>query len=46
MLNDFNLVEYMCNELQKDDELAEQYTVLLSYFKKNFYKNGTNLLKF
>ncbi len=41
MLNDFNLVEYMCNELQKDEELAQQYTVLLSYFKKNFFANGT-----
>jgi len=40
MLNDFNLVEYMCEELKKDDELAEQYAVLLAYFKKNFYKNG------
>ena len=37
MLNDFSLVEKMCNELQKDNELAEKYTVLLSYFKKNFF---------
>ena len=40
LLNDFNLVEYMCNELQKDEELAKQYTILLTYFKKNFYKNS------
>ncbi len=40
MLNDFNLVEYMCKELQKDEELAKKYTVLLSYFKKNFFKNS------
>lgn len=40
MLNDFNLVEYMCNELEKEDELAKEYSVLISYFKKNFYKNG------
>ena len=40
LLNDFNLVEYMCNELQKDSELAKQYSVLLSYFKKNFYSTG------
>lgn len=40
MLNDFNLVEYMCKELEKDEELEKQYSVLLSYFKKNFYSNG------
>lgn len=40
MLNDFNLVEYMCKELQKDEELTKKYTVLLSYFKKNFYENS------
>lgn len=40
MLNDFQLVEYMCKELQKDPELAKKYSVLLSYFKKNFYSNG------
>ena len=40
MLNDFNLVEYMCNELQKDEELAKKYTVLLTYFRKNFFKNS------
>jgi len=41
MLNDFNLVEYMCRELEKEHELAKQYAVLLSYFKKNFYKNSS-----
>ena len=40
MLNDFNLVEYMCKELQKYEELANKYTVLLSYFKKNFFPNS------
>lgn len=40
MLNDFNLVEYMCKELEKDEQLAKKYNVLLSYFKKNFYSNG------
>lgn len=41
MLNDFQLVEYMCNELKKDAELAKKYSVLLAYFKKNFYRNGS-----
>ena len=40
MLNDFKLVEYMCKTLEKDEELAQKYTVLLSYFKKNFYDNS------
>ncbi|MBR2786557.1 MAG: TraM recognition domain-containing protein [Clostridia bacterium] len=40
MLNDFQLVEYMCNELSKNPELEKKYAVLLSYFKKNFYSDG------
>ena len=42
MLNDFNLVEYMCKELEKNEELAKEYSVLLTYFKKNFYKDAPN----
>ena len=42
MLNDFEQVEYMCKELEKDEELAKKYTILLTYFKKNFYKNAPN----
>lgn len=41
MLNNFKSIEHMCNELQKDDELKKQYAVLISYFKKNFYSNGS-----
>lgn len=37
MLNNFDLVEQMCNELEQDEELAEKYEMLLGYFKKNFY---------
>ena len=40
MLNDFNLVEYMCKELEKDEDLMKKHAVLLSYFKKNFYKDS------
>jgi hypothetical protein len=39
MLNNFDLVEDMCNEMEKIPELAEQYALLLGYFKKSFYKN-------
>ena len=40
MLNDFNLIEFMCKKLESDEELASEYSVLISYFKKNFYKNS------
>lgn len=38
MLNNFNLVEDMCEKLKEDAELAEEYSLLISYFEKNFYK--------
>ena len=40
MLNDFNLIEFMCKKLESDEDLAKEYSVLLSYFKKNFYHNS------
>lgn len=40
MLNDFTLVEDMCEEMKKDEDLSKEYKLLLSYFKKNFYSNG------
>lgn len=42
MLNNFDLVEKMCEILAHDDELKEKYSTQLAYFKKNFYKNGIN----
>jgi hypothetical protein len=42
LLNNFDLVEDMCNEMEKNPELAEKYTLLLGYFKKSFYKDGIN----
>lgn len=41
MLNDFTLIEQMCSEMKKNPELAKKYSVLLAYFKKNFFRNGT-----
>lgn len=38
--NDFSIIENMCNEMQKDEELAQKYKILLNYFKKNFYTSG------
>ena len=40
MLNNFELVENMCKELEKDKALANKYHLQLSYFKKNFYSDG------
>lgn len=40
MLTNFDLVEKMCEILKTDEELAEKYSIQLSYFKNNFYKNG------
>lgn len=42
MFTNFDLVEKMCEILANDDELKEKYSTQLSYFKKNFYKNGIN----
>lgn len=40
MLNDFDLVEEMCNKLIAHEELANKYRLQISYFKKNFFKNS------
>ncbi|MFR8103724.1 MAG: TraM recognition domain-containing protein [Clostridia bacterium] len=40
MLTNFKLVEEMCEELQKNEELAKKYSIQISYFKKNFYEDG------
>ena len=40
MLTNFELVEKMCEILKTNEELAEKYSIQLSYFKNNFYKNG------
>lgn len=41
LLTNFDLVEKMCNELEKIPELSEKYKLQLNYFKKNFYSTGT-----
>lgn len=40
LLNDFDLVEDMCKEMEKIPELAEEYYLQLGYFKKNFYRDA------
>lgn len=39
--NDFDIIQNMCIELEKDEELSAKYKILLTYFKKNFYKSST-----
>ena len=36
----FDYIEELCEELKKDDELAQENAVLLSYFKDSFYKDA------
>lgn len=37
ILNNFDVVESLCNTLESVDEIAKQYNIQLAYFKKNFY---------
>lgn len=39
-LNDFDLVESMCRELEKDPELSKEYELQINYFKQNFYRDS------
>ncbi|MBR6033508.1 MAG: TraM recognition domain-containing protein [Clostridia bacterium] len=41
LMGDFDLVEKMCKQMESDEVLAQKYSILLSYFKKNFYKNSS-----
>ena len=38
--NNFDLVESMCREMEKDSELAREYELQIEYFKKCFYKGS------
>ena len=40
LLNNFSLVQKMCEILKKDYELAEDYTMLITFFENNFYPQG------
>ena len=43
LLNNFTLVQKMCEILKKDTELAEEYSMLLTFFEKNFYPQSRGL---
>lgn len=38
--NNFDLVESMCREMEKNPELAKEYELQIGYFKKCFYKGS------
>ena len=40
LLNNFDLVEKMCEILKKDEELTEEYSMQIAFFERNFYKNS------
>ena len=42
LLSNFELVEKMCEIMNKDEELREQYQIQISYFKRNFYTDAKN----
>ena len=43
MMNDFSLVEEMCNQMKEIPELANKYRILIKYFENNFYADGKDL---
>jgi len=43
MLNDFSLIEKMCEDMKQIPELAEKYKILIKYLENNFYSTGKDL---
>ena len=39
--NNFEIIQNMCEEMEKDEELSKRFAILLTYFKKNFYADST-----
>lgn len=42
LLNHFDKVEELCEQLKEDSEYAKDYSIQISYFEKNFYKGASN----
>lgn len=40
LLNNFELVNKMCKILKSDEELSEDYEMLITYLERNFYKES------
>lgn len=45
MMNDFSLVEDMCNQMKEIPELAEKYKILIKYFENSFYASGKDTVQ-
>ena len=43
MMNDFTLVEKMCNDMKEIPELANKYKILIKYFENSFYADGKDI---
>ena len=43
LLNNFILIEKMCEILKQDHELADEYTTLISFLQRNFYSDGRDI---
>ena len=43
MMNDFSLVEEMCNEMKAIPELANKYKILIKYLENSFFADGKDL---
>ena len=43
MMNDFSLVEEMCNQMKEIPELVAKYKILIKYFENNFYADSKDL---
>lgn len=41
MLSNFDLVEDMCNAMINEEDLSEQYSIQIAYFKRHFYRTGS-----
>ena len=45
MINNFDLIQKMCEILKADEELANKYSLLIAYLERNFYPNSIGLQK-
>ena len=43
MMNDFSLVEKMCNDMKEIPELADKYRILIKYCENSFYAGSKDL---
>lgn len=39
--NDFSIIQDMCENLEKDEELSNKFSILIKYFKNNYYNTSS-----